>query len=47
MDDDVNVLQGLGQASEQEHRIHNPISCIRYNPSLSHHTQAILELIAK
>ena len=44
---DDAIQKSVKQASEQEHRIHNPISCIRYNPSLSHHTQAILELIAK
>ena len=44
---DDAIQKSVKQASEQEHRIHNPIGCIRYNPSLSHHTQAILELIAK
>lgn len=44
---DDAIQKSVKQASEQEHRIHNPIGCIRYNPSLSHHTQAILELITK
>ena len=44
---DDAIQKSVKQASEHQHRILNPMDCIRYNPSLSHHTQAILELIAK
>lgn len=44
---DEAIQKSVKQASEQLHRILNPMDCIRYNPSLSHHIKAILELIAK
>lgn len=44
---DDAIQKSVKQASEQQHRILNPMDCIRYNPSLSHHIKAILELIAK
>ena len=44
---DDAIQKSLKQASEHQHRILNPMDCIRYNPSLSHHIKAILELIAK
>ena len=44
---DDAIQKSVKQASEHQHRILNPMDCIRYNPSLSHHIKAILELIAK
>ena len=44
---DDAIQKSVKQASEYQHRILNPMDCIRYNPSLNHHIKAILELIAK
>ena len=44
---DDAIQKSVKQASEHQHRILNPMDCIRYNPSLSHHIKAILEVIAK
>lgn len=44
---DDAIQKSVKQASEHQHRILNPMDCIRYDPSLSHHIKTILELIAK